>query len=161
MKFQISNFQAYFTNWWMRYLLWNYPQNVKLDLSDDKSTFVQVIGWCCRATSHYLSLISMLAQIYVAIYDMTWSQWVNHGDATARAWINSWIELELIINSIQFSMNWIGIELKDFELELNWNWKPELIGIDQFIFNSTPHFTRLNIFCMPYYGNYSVTSNPM
>ena len=65
---------------------------------------------------------------------------------THRARINSWIELELIINSIQFSMNWIGIELKDFELELNWNWKPQLIGIDQFIFNSTPHFTRLNFF---------------
>ena len=67
----------------------------------------------------------------------------------SRARINSWIELELIINSIQFSMNWIGIELKDFELELNWNWKPQLIGIDQFsqfIFNSTPHFTRLNFF---------------
>ena len=66
-----------------------------------------------------------------------------------RARINSWIELELIINSIQFSMNWIGFELRDFELELNWNWKPELIGIDpfnQFIFNSTPNFTRLNIF---------------
>ena len=46
-------------------------------------------------------------------------------------------------------MNWIGIELKDFELELNWNWKPELIRIDQFnqfIFNSTPHFTRFDIF---------------
>ena len=83
---------------------------------------------------------------------------------TTRARINSWIELELIINSIQFSMNWIGIELKDFELELNWNWKPELIGIDQFnqfIFNSTPHFTRSNIFCIPYFGNCSVTSNPM
>ena len=68
---------------------------------------------------------------------------------SVRARINSWIELELIINSIQFSMNWIGIELKGFELELNWNWKPELIGIDQFnqfIFNSTPHFTRLNFF---------------
>ena len=67
----------------------------------------------------------------------------------SRARINSWIELELMINSIQFSMNWIGIELKDFELELNWNWKPQLIGIDQFnqfIFNSTPHFTRLNFF---------------
>ena len=66
-----------------------------------------------------------------------------------RARINSWIELELIINSIQFSMNWIGIELKDFELELNWNWKPELIRIDQFnqfIFNSSPHFTRFDIF---------------
>ena len=61
------------------------------------------------------------------------------------------MELELIINSIQFSMNWIGIELKDFELELNWNWKLELIGIDQFNqfnFNSTPYFTRLNIFCI-------------
>ena len=53
-------------------------------------------------------------------------------------------------------MNWIGIdnqfnwiELKDFELELNWNWKPELIRIDQFnqfIFNSSPHFTRFDIF---------------
>ena len=66
-----------------------------------------------------------------------------------RAQINSWIELEIIINSIQFSMNWIGIELKDFELELNWNWKIELIEIDQVNqsnFNSTPHFTRFNIF---------------
>ena len=46
-------------------------------------------------------------------------------------------------------MNWIGIELKDFELELNWNWKPELIRIDQFnqfILNSSPHFTRFDIF---------------
>ena len=79
-----------------------------------------------------------------------------------RARINSWIELELIINSIQFSMNWIGIELKDFELELNWNWKPELIRIDQFnqfIFNSTPHFTRFDIFSMTYHGNCSVTSS--
>ena len=67
------------------------------------------------------------------------SAW-THSGLVVRARINSWIELELIINSI---------ELKDFELELNWNWKPELIGIDQFnqfIFNSTPHFTRLNIF---------------
>ena len=67
----------------------------------------------------------------------------------SRARINSWIELELIINSIQFSINWIGIELKDFELELNWNWKSVLIGIDQFnqfIFNSTPNFTKLNFF---------------
>ena len=77
-----------------------------------------------------------------------WSSTVFTGQGL-RARINSWIELELIFNSIQFSMNWIGIELKDFELELNWNWKPELVGIDQFnqfIFNSTPHFTRLNFF---------------
>ena len=66
--------------------------------------------------------------------------------------------------SIQFRMNWIGIELNDLELELNWNWKPELIGIDQFnqfIFNSIPHLITLIIFYLPYYGNSSVTSNPM
>ena len=26
-----------------------------LDLSDDKSTLVQVMAWCCQATSHYLN----------------------------------------------------------------------------------------------------------
>ena len=26
-----------------------------LDLTDDKSTLVQVMAWCCQATSHYLS----------------------------------------------------------------------------------------------------------
>ena len=79
-----------------------------------------------------------------------------------RARINSWIELELIINSIQFNSAWIELEL-NWKI-LNWNWKPELIGIDQFnqfIFISTPHFTWLSTFYMPYYGNCSVTSNPM
>ena len=87
-------------------------------------------------------------QLVVSLLPETWLPCEESATDTGRARINSWIELELIINSIQFSMNWIGIELKDFELELNWNWKPELIGIDQFnqfIFNSTPHFTRLNI----------------
>ena len=90
--------------------------------------------------------------------DLTDAHWFRQWFGVARqqaipepikARINSWIELELIINSIQFSMNWIGIELKDFELEENWNWKAELIRIDQFnqfIFNSTPHFTRFDIF---------------
>ena len=85
---------------------------------------------------------SSIWALYLATYIFSPKEYI-------RARINSWIELELIINSIQFSMNWIGIELKDFELELNWNWKPELIGIDQFnqfIFNSTPHFTWLSTF---------------
>ena len=29
---------------------------MSLELSDDKSTFVQVMAWCCQATSRYLSL---------------------------------------------------------------------------------------------------------
>ena len=28
-----------------------------LDLTDDKSTLVQVMAWCRQATSHYLSLV--------------------------------------------------------------------------------------------------------
>ena len=26
MKFKISNFQANFSDWWLRHLLWNFPQ---------------------------------------------------------------------------------------------------------------------------------------
>ena len=36
-------------------------RRMPLDLSDDKSTLVQVMAWCRQATSHYL----MLTQIYV------------------------------------------------------------------------------------------------
>ena len=59
----------------------------------------------------------------------------------------NWIGIDNQFNSIQHELNLNWIER--FELELNWNWKLELIGIDQFnqfIFNSTPHFTRLIIF---------------
>ena len=38
------------------------PQNT----NHDKSTLVQVIAWCCQATSHYLAE-PVLTQIYVAI----------------------------------------------------------------------------------------------
>ena len=39
----------------MNYLLSNCPQLNALDLTEDKSTLVQVMAWCCQATSHYLS----------------------------------------------------------------------------------------------------------
>ena len=38
------------------------------DLTDDKSTLVQVMAWCRQATSHYLKPEPMLTQIYVAIW---------------------------------------------------------------------------------------------
>ena len=37
--------------------LWWIPQ----DLTDDKSTLVQVMAWCCQATSHYLSQCWLIA----------------------------------------------------------------------------------------------------
>ena len=46
----LSNFQARLSNWWRRFR-W-----LSLDLTDDKSTLVQVMAWCRKATSHYLSL---------------------------------------------------------------------------------------------------------
>ena len=55
MKFEIHNFQANITNWWLRYLLWNFLRWMSLDLTDDKPPLVQVMAWCHQATSHYLS----------------------------------------------------------------------------------------------------------
>ena len=44
------------------------------DLTDDKSTLVQVMVWCCQATSHYLSQcwVSSLSP-----YGVAKPQWVN------------------------------------------------------------------------------------
>ena len=56
------------------------------DLTDDKSTLIQVMAWCRQATSHYLSQCwprSMLP------YGVTRPQWV-------KAWIGNYIPLETI-----------------------------------------------------------------
>ena len=45
-----------------------------LDLSDDKSTLVQVMAWCCQATSHYLNQCWPRS---LSPYGVTRSQWVN------------------------------------------------------------------------------------
>ena len=48
-----------------------------LDLTDDKSTLVQVMAWCRQATSHYLS---QCWRRCVLPYGITRPQWVNqHG----------------------------------------------------------------------------------
>ena len=52
MKFQINDFQANFSDWWPRFLVWNCPL---MNVTDDKSTLVQVMAWCRQATSHYSS----------------------------------------------------------------------------------------------------------
>ena len=74
--FCTTNFQGNFGGWWLRYLLWNCPHITWAvqDLTDDKSTLVQVMAWCRQATSQYLSQCwprSMLP------YGVTRPQWVN------------------------------------------------------------------------------------
>ena len=47
---------------------------MSLDLFDDKSTLVQVMAWCCQATSHYLSQCWPRS---MSPYGVTRPQWVN------------------------------------------------------------------------------------
>ena len=57
-----------------------------MDLTDDKSTLVQVMAWCRQATSHYLSQCwpsSMLS------YGVTRSQWVNLTAIEVNVWMNN------------------------------------------------------------------------
>ena len=41
------NFQGNLSDGQQRYCLWNCPQ-MNMDLTDDKSTLVQVMAWCCK-----------------------------------------------------------------------------------------------------------------
>ena len=47
---------------------------MSLDLTDDPSTLVQVMAWCCQATSHYLSQCWPRSQ---SPYGITTPQWAN------------------------------------------------------------------------------------
>ena len=49
-----------------------------LDLTDDKSTLVQVMAWCRQATSHYLSQYWLSS---LSPYGIARSQWVNPSSA--------------------------------------------------------------------------------
>ena len=50
------------------------------DLTDDKSTLVQVMAWCRQATSHYLSQCWPRS---LSPYDVTRPQWVNQASMMA------------------------------------------------------------------------------
>ena len=50
------------------------PRGTSHDLTDDKSTLVQVMTWCCQATSHYLS---QCWPRFMSPYGVTRSQWVS------------------------------------------------------------------------------------
>ena len=104
---------------------------------------------------YYFWFLSISHAIWKIVPRMIWVQ-------SSRARINSWIELELIINSIQHELNWnwierfwIGIEL-ELKASTDRNWSIQSI---HFQFNSS--FYKVKLFCMPYYGNRSMTSNPM
>ena len=59
----------------------NAPRWMPLDLMGDKPTLLQLMAWCCQATSHYLSQCwpsSVYWPSSVSPYGITRPQWVNH-----------------------------------------------------------------------------------
>ena len=76
-----------------------------LDLTDDKSTMVQVMAWCRQATSHYLSQCwprSLLP------YSITRPQWVN----TLKLRRNGHHFVDDVFKHILFNENvWISIRI--------------------------------------------------
>ena len=52
----------------------NAPRWMPRDLTDDKSTLVQVMAWCCQVTSHYLNQCWPRSP---TPYGVTRPQWVN------------------------------------------------------------------------------------
>ena len=59
-----------------------------LDLTDDKSTLVQVMAWCHQATSHYLNQCWPRS---VLPYRVTKPQWINISvTAEVSLWKNMW-----------------------------------------------------------------------
>ena len=61
---------------------------MSLDHTDDKSTLVQVMAWCCQATSHYLSQCWPTG----LPYRVTWPQWVNSQVLRSlwEKWLSFW-----------------------------------------------------------------------
>ena len=53
-------------------------RGMPLDLTDDKSTLVHVMAWCCQETSHYLSQCCPRS---LSPYGVTRPQWVNSSGA--------------------------------------------------------------------------------
>ena len=45
------------------------------DLTNHKSTLVQVMAWCCQATSHYLSQGWLISMVSPGQKELIWSKW--------------------------------------------------------------------------------------
>ena len=74
--------------------------------SNDKSTLVQVMAWCCQATSHYLS---QCWPSLMSPYGVTRPQWVN--------WTNAG---SLAIGPLRTNFSAIYIKIQLPWMKINW-----------------------------------------
>ena len=55
MQFQRSDFHTHHSDLWLTFLMWITFRWMSPVLTDDTPTLVQVMAWCCQATSHHLN----------------------------------------------------------------------------------------------------------
>ena len=67
---------------------------ISLDLTDDKSTLVQVMAWSCQATSHYLSQCWLRS---MSPNGVTRPRWVNKPMTLQAAWLDNYIPQKIMI----------------------------------------------------------------
>ena len=83
---------------------------MSMDLTDDKSTSVQVMAWCRQATSRYLSQCwprSMLT------YGVTRPQWVNYSFVGEHViWFHTNFKLGYLCLKFNFQSKWICLKSK-------------------------------------------------
>ena len=73
---------------------------MSLDSTDDKSTLVQVMSWCCQATSHYMSQCWPRS---LSPYDVTRPQWVKLVVQLFPPWIN--VHVYTLSISVSFTIH--------------------------------------------------------
>ena len=95
--FYVNNFSTEFSVSWLRYLFWNCPRWISLDLIYD-SILLQVMTWCHQATYHYQNQCwpsSMLP------YGVTRPQWANAVSYTLSL-SNHWSHWDIMILNLSF-----------------------------------------------------------
>ena len=85
MKLKLSNYQANFREWCLRYLLWDCPKWMSLDLTCEKATLIHV-------TSHYISQCSLISRhIATALVNNELKRLRQFGMGTRRNWVLNYV----------------------------------------------------------------------
>ena len=88
-----------------------------LDLTDDKSTLVQVMAWCCQATSHYLSQCWPRSMSQNGVTRPQWVKWLWALCLDELTYINDFAFefCNLLIEGLDLLLS-VGIRQLDFVL---------------------------------------------
>ena len=151
------------------------------DLTDDRSTLVQVMAWCRQATSHYLSQCWLSS---LSPYGVARPQWVNslrRSDAYMRRWTKqhwfrqwlfAWSVPSNCLNQCWNTVNWtitsrtnfseILIEILTFSFKKmhlkvpSAKWRPFCLGL-----SVTLWYTSKQVIYIHIYHKWSFLSTPV